>query len=119
MNADAKWITPDNYNEFIPAPEVGSLKLLTGIHQCGDLSSSSIKEFVRNKESLTHLAVVGCCYNCLTERIDRARLLESSENFRLYRASAGVDKAGRCLDDTLLDIGDKSSHGFPLSLHVQ
>ena len=65
---ETKWITPDNYKDIIP--QTTENILITGIHQCGDLSSSSIKEFVRNPK-VTDLAVVGCCYNCLTEIIGK------------------------------------------------
>jgi len=40
---DAQWITQDNYRDFLP-----SGCLITGIHQCGDLSSNSVREFARN-----------------------------------------------------------------------
>lgn len=42
---DAQWITQDNYRDFLPSA-CGCL--ITGIHQCGDLSSNSVREFARN-----------------------------------------------------------------------
>ncbi len=85
--------------------------MITGIHQCGDLSSSSVKEFAHNK-SVSHLCIVGCCYNRLTEKIDKPYLLEHSVPFKRYFDSLGLDKCGRFLDDTLQESGEA---GFPLS----
>lgn len=59
-----KWITNENYHECVENENT----LITGIHQCGNLSSNSIREYCRN-EKVTKLAIVGCCYNCLTERV--------------------------------------------------
>ena len=64
------WIDHKNYGSVVPAREDETHRIMVvGIHQCGDLSSLSIKEFCENP-NLTDLAIVGCCYNCLSERID-------------------------------------------------
>lgn len=94
---------------------------MTGIHQCGDLSSSSLREFIRNK-TVGCLAIVGCCYNCLSERIDKNDLNLHSGSYKQYMKTLGTDKNGRCLDETLIDVGEETplnQPGFPMSKAVQ
>ena len=67
------------------------------------------------------MAIVGCCYNCLSEKIESEALHGAYQH---YMGWLGVDKTGRSLDDTLIDYSSLASeekpreHGFPLSKHV-
>jgi hypothetical protein len=60
-----------------------------------------MREFSKNA-SVTDLAVVGCCYNCLSELIDSVNLQKNSKAYQRYIESLGIDKNGRCLDDSLV-----------------
>ena len=54
-------------NEFKDKPFNENI-MLFGLHSCGNLTSDSIKIFVKNNV-LTHLVIVGCCLNLLIEYI--------------------------------------------------
>ena len=75
-----------------------------------------MREFSRNPY-VTDLAVVGCCYNCLSELIDSENLQKNSKAYQRYIESLGIDKNGRCLDDSLVQANgfNKKTAGFPLS----
>ena len=87
--------------------------MIAGIHQCGDLSSNSIREYCSNL-NITSLAIVGCCYNCLTERIDQNNV-SIKESFQKFQEILGKDSHGRCLDESLIELSDLNNYGFPLS----
>jgi hypothetical protein len=70
---------------------------------------------------VTDLAVVGCCYNCLSELIDKEGLENNCGAYQHYMKTLGVDKTGRSLDDSLINSNEskgKVYHGFPLSNFV-
>ncbi|XP_066928761.1 probable methyltransferase-like protein 25 isoform X2 [Clytia hemisphaerica] len=41
--------------------------ILTGLHACGDLTTSAIKTFVKEKD-FRAICIVGCCYNLISEK---------------------------------------------------
>lgn len=60
---------------------------LTGLHTCGDLSSTSIKIFNSN-EYVKTLCNVGCCYHLLTEQFDDQNVTDTGfplSNFLISR----------------------------------
>ncbi|CDW71205.1 UNKNOWN [Stylonychia lemnae] len=118
-----KWINLLNYKDVIPDLGQKNQITITGIHQCGNLSSLSIHEFCKNA-NVNQLAIIGCCYNCLTERMNY-EMIKSSQIFQQYTNSLQVDEgSGRLWDDQFVEckleqeINPELVFGFPISRHV-
>jgi hypothetical protein len=90
--------------------------MLFGLHSCGNLTSDSIKVFVKNSV-LTHLVIVGCCLNLLVEYVSPEA--KSSQFFKDYIASIGCDNKGTFLENTLLYDFDFRKIGYPLSEFIK
>jgi len=90
--------------------------MLFGLHSCGNLTSDSIKIFVRN-EVVTHLVIVGCCLNLLMEYVSKE--VRGSEAFNYYMSSIGFDNRGNFLENTFSYEWDFRKIGYPLSNYIK
>jgi hypothetical protein len=61
-------------SSHLPAPSLLTGTALCALHACGDLSSETLRIFVR-QQSIRGLFLVGCCYNLLTEHATHERFL--------------------------------------------
>eukprot|EP00347_Sterkiella_histriomuscorum_P012060 403370042 len=95
-----KWITIENYKDQIQSQS--KKNIITGIHQCGNLSSLSINEFVKNAR-VNQLAIIGCCYNCLTERICLNSLANNPQFKSYIEENQILNSSGRFLDDQFVE----------------
>lgn len=78
------WFTAESFPHFVSeAAKISGVRLtlakgfvLTGLHACGDLTSTAIRTFLATPD-IKGLCLVGCCYNLLSERWDCNKLLEN------------------------------------------
>lgn len=90
--------------------------MLFGLHSCGNLTSDSIKIFVKN-DVLTHLVIVGCCLNLLVEYISPE--VKNSKFFNEYLSSIGYDNKGKFLETTIAYEYDFRKIGYPISNYIK
>ncbi|KAF3479411.1 uncharacterized protein GIQ15_06387 [Arthroderma uncinatum] len=92
-------VTPTPTSELSP-----SRVMVVSLHSCGNLVHHGIKSLVLNP-SVVAIAMIGCCYNLMTERLGPATYKIPSlrlPNSRLERTSSSCDP-----------------HGFPMSSHFE
>lgn len=101
----------------IPSP---SPQLMTiSLHSCGNLIHHGLRSLILNP-SVKAVAMVGCCYNLVTERLGPAtyKLPElrptTCEHPRLEREGEACDPAGFPMSDCLCRYGD--GKGFRLNI---
>lgn len=76
------------------AASVPTRTVLTGLHACGELSSTAVGAFIRQKEELWGLVCVGCCFHLMadgtfpTSRHVRQRGLALSRHARMLASKA-------------------------------
>ena len=73
-------------SSHLPSPSTMSGIALCALHACGDLSSETLRIFVRQR-SIRSLFLVGCCYNLLTEPSPNSRFYSSlffTFSFRIF-----------------------------------
>ena len=91
--------------------------ILLGLHTCGDLTSNIIKVFANtNLKAFNTLAIIGCCFNLLTEYVDNKII--DSKIFKSYVTSIGYNEKGICLDETIINNFDFKVIGFPMSKYA-
>ncbi|KAJ0299314.1 hypothetical protein COL516b_009192 [Colletotrichum fioriniae] len=95
--------------EVLPEESSQDLKMMAvSIHSCGNLSHYGIRSLVMNP-AIHSVAIVGCCYNLLTEKLGPptyklagyARPSLQALNGRVVRESARRDPEGFPLSETL------------------
>ncbi|WYZ38669.1 hypothetical protein EsH8_III_000583 [Colletotrichum jinshuiense] len=94
--------------EVLPEEEDKELKMMAvSIHSCGNLSHFGIRSLVMNP-AIHSVAIVGCCYNLLTEKLGPptykfayARPSLQAVNGRVVRESSRHDPEGFPLSETL------------------
>ncbi|KAK1966682.1 hypothetical protein LY78DRAFT_577845 [Colletotrichum sublineola] len=94
--------------EVLPEEEDKELKMMAvSIHSCGNLSHYGIRSLVMNP-AIHSVAIVGCCYNLLTEKLGPptykytyARPSLQALNGRVVRESERRDPQGFPLSETL------------------
>jgi hypothetical protein len=95
----------DGYLEStLPRCEATGTYITISLHSCGNLSHHGIRSLPLNP-SVSAVAIIGCCYNLLTERLGPATHKHPSlrsNHPRLISTSASYDP-----------------HGFPLSKHLE
>lgn len=112
-------VTASNFNEYYKnnirqqlAHHKKSEKniFLFGLHSCGNLTSDTLKLFVKY-DCFSHLAIVSCCLNLLKEYVTP----EATETqlFKDYYENVGNDLKGEKLEQTLLF--QQGNEGYPLS----
>lgn len=117
----------DSFDEFYENNVKGILKennksdekiFLFGLHSCGNLTSNSLKIFIKNNY-FKSIAIVGCCLHLLNEYISPET--KSSKEFKEFYSGIGYGKNGRFLDNTLIyEInGNMDNIGYPLSEHIK
>ena len=89
---------------------------LFGLHNCGNLTSNTLKIFLQNNY-FKSIAIIGCCLNLLNEYINPE--LKASQEFLDFYNSIGYDKNNKFLDNSFIyDISDKNI-GYPLSDYIK
>ena len=121
------FINFDNFNEFyenniknilIENNKLNKNIFLFGLHSCGNLTSNTLKIFIKNNY-FKSIAIVGCCLNLLQEYINPE--LKSSKEFKDFYNGIGYDKKGNFLDNTLIyEIKNNENNiGYPISEYIQ
>jgi hypothetical protein len=88
---------------------------LFGLHNCGNLTSNTLKIFLQNSY-FKSIAIIGCCLHLLKEYISPETKI--SKDFNDFYKSIGYDKNNKFLDNSLLyDINDDI--GYPLSDYIR
>ena len=114
----------DKFNNFYET-ELKKILILTnklnkpiflfGLHNCGNLTSNTLKIFLQNSY-FKSIAIIGCCLNLLNEYINPE--LKASQEFIQFYNSIGYDKNNKFLDSSL--IFDSSNNvGYPLSDYIK
>ena len=89
---------------------------LFGLHNCGNLTSNTLKIFLQNNY-FKSIAIIGCCLNLLNEYINPET--KSSKEFTDFYNSIGYDKNNKFLDSSFIyDINDNNI-GYPLSDYIK
>ena len=89
---------------------------LFGLHNCGNLTSNTLKIFLQNNY-FKSIAIIGCCLNLLNEYINPET--KSSKEFTDFYNSIGYDKNNKFLDNSFIyDIKDNNI-GYPLSDYIK
>ena len=88
---------------------------LFGLHNCGNLTSNTLKIFLQNSY-FKSIAIIGCCLNLLNEYINPET--KESKEFKDFYNSIGYDKNNKFLDNSLIfDLNNKV--GYPLSNYIK
>lgn len=92
--------------------------MVISLHSCGNLLHHGLRSLVLNP-SVKAVAMVGCCYNLVTERLGRPTYklptLRSS-NLRLDTTSSACDPHGFPMSETLATF--KHTHGEGIRLNI-
>ena len=117
------FITSENFEEFYSNMVKSILSqnkklakniFLFGLHSCGNLTSNTLKMFIKY-DYFKSVAIVGCCLHLLNEYINPET--KNSKEFLNYYNNIGKDKNGNFLDNTL--IFEKNENiGYPLSEYI-
>ncbi|KAH7300374.1 hypothetical protein KP509_24G059200 [Ceratopteris richardii] len=75
--------------------------ILAGLHACGDLSAAVLKTYTMCEE-VKAVVIVGCCYNLLTERLEKDH--SPSSCFYGFPLSRGVRSIGLTLGRRACDL---------------
>ena len=115
-------VTANNFDEFYLQNIKQHIKehkkaekniFLFGLHSCGNLTSDTLRLFA-NHEFFSHLAIVSCCMNLLTEYVTPTA--QQTELFKDYAANVGVNNKGEKLEQTLVYTEEEAkTAGYPLS----
>jgi cyclophilin family peptidyl-prolyl cis-trans isomerase len=88
---------------------------LFGLHNCGNLTSNTLKIFLQNSY-FKSIAIIGCCLHLLKEYISPETKI--SKDFNDFYKSIGYDKNNKFLDNSLLyELNDDI--GYPLSDYIR
>ena len=88
---------------------------LFGLHNCGNLTSNTLKIFLQNSY-FKSIAIIGCCLNLLNEYINPET--KASKEFNDFYNSIGYDKNKNFLDKTFIfDLNNNV--GYPLSDYIK
>lgn len=115
-------VTANNFDEFYIKNIKQHIKehkkaekniFIFGLHSCGNLTSDTLRLFA-NHEFFSHLAIVSCCMNLLTEYVTPTA--QQTELFKDYEANVGVNIKGEKLEQTLVYTEEEAkTAGYPLS----
>lgn len=97
-------IQTGDLNHILPKPSTPTSYMTISLHSCGNLSHHALRSLPLNP-TISAIAVIGCCYNLLTERLGPATLkhpILRSNHPRLLSTSTSFDP-----------------HGFPLSQRLE
>lgn len=92
--------------------------MIVSLHSCGNLSHHGLRSLVVNP-SVCAVAIIGCCYNLLTERLGPAtyKLPQLRPNHpRLEATGAAYDPHGFPMSKTLEDFEHESGTGVKLNI---
>lgn len=92
--------------------------MVVSLHSCGNLSHHGIRSLVLNP-SVTAVAMIGCCYNLLTERLGPAtyKLPQLRPNHpRLDATGSAYDPHGFPMSATLANFPHESGRGVKLNI---
>ena len=104
--------TDDNH----PKPKPGLM--VVSLHSCGNLSHHGLKSLVLN-DSVKAVAIVGCCYNLVTERLGPPTYkLPSlrSPNLRLETAASACDPHGFPMSERLATYQHSRGQGVRMNI---
>ena len=88
---------------------------LFGLHNCGNLTSNTLKIFLQNSY-FKSIAIIGCCLNLLNEYINPE--IKTSKEFIDFYNSIGYNKNKEFLDKSLIyELNDNV--GYPLSDYIK
>ncbi|MCJ1364017.1 hypothetical protein MMC16_003126 [Acarospora aff. strigata] len=106
-------------SEMIEVDGVPNAKFLViSLHSCGNLLHHGIRSLVLNS-SVAAVALVGCCYNLVTERLGPpSHMLPTlrSPNLRLNLTSSACDPHGFPMSDRLAAYEHKHGKGVRLNI---
>ena len=89
---------------------------LFGLHNCGNLTSNTLKIFLQNTY-FKSIAIIGCCLNLLNEYINPET--KASKEFSDFYNSIGYDKNNKFLDNSFIYDINNNNIGYPLSDYVK
>ena len=88
---------------------------LFGLHSCGNLTSDTLKVFIKY-DCFSHLTIVSCCMNLLTEFITPQS--KSLKLFQNYYDTVGFTAKGDFLEKTCVFNYNFNEIGYPLSKYI-
>ena len=103
-------------NSLAPSPEPGLMVI--SLHSCGNLIHHGLRSLISNP-AVKAVAMIGCCYNLVTERLGpptfKLPSLRSS-NFRLDQTSSTCDPRGFPMSERLATY--KHPHGEGIRFNI-
>ena len=108
----------NTYMKIIENNKINKNTFLFGLHNCGNLTSNTLKIFIKNKY-FKSIAIIGCCLHLVNEYINPEA--KSSKEFIEFYKGIGYNKNGNFLDNTLVFdlINNENKIGYPLSEHIR
>ena len=105
-------------SEILGEEETSEQNLVISLHSCGNLVHHGLRSLVMNP-SVKAVAMVGCCYNLMTERLGPPTYkLPSlrSANSRLEKTSSAFDPHGFPMSKTFVEY--RHPHGEGIRLNI-
>ena len=119
-SGDLSSITPLLSQPTIP---LDPQSMIISLHSCGNLTHHGLRSLTLNP-SVHALALVGCCYNLLTERLPPLRQPSipcstlRTPNSRLQATSSACDPDGFPMSNRLLHYPHPSGHGSGIRFNI-
>ncbi len=111
----------DDKQTLVPSWEKEDLDtklMVISLHSCGNLLHHGLRSLILNP-SVAAVALVGCCYNLVTERLGPPSDKRASlrlPNLRLDRTSSACDPDGFPMSDTLATYTHEHGEGIRLNI---
>lgn len=107
----------DRGSSKVPRAATGSLMVIS-LHSCGNLLHHGIRSLILNP-SVAAIALVGCCYNLVTERLGPPSYKLPTlrlPNSRLHQTSSAYDPHGFPMSQKLASYKHKHGKGVRLNI---
>ncbi|KAH0555957.1 hypothetical protein GP486_006098 [Trichoglossum hirsutum] len=120
VNGGSRTIPHQQCHADIPAtPSPPQSLMIISLHSCGNLVHHALRSLILTP-SVTAVAVVGCCYNLMTERLGpptyKLPTLRPRPNPRVVATSAACDPAGFPMSERLSTYSHKHGQGIRLNI---
>ncbi|KAI9857045.1 MAG: hypothetical protein M1813_008651 [Trichoglossum hirsutum] len=120
VNGGSRFVPPQQSHADIPVSLSPPQSLMIiSLHSCGNLVHHALRSLVLTP-SVTAVAVIGCCYNLMTERLGpptyKLPTLRPRPNPRVVATSAACDPAGFPMSERLSTYPHKHGQGIRLNI---
>lgn len=117
-DGDLSKVTQTMRSRLLPSSQADLSFLVVSLHSCGNLMHHGIRSLVQNA-SVKAVAMVGCCYNLVTERLGPPTSKLPSlrpPNLRLEKTSNEYDPQGFPMSERLATYEHQGGQGLRLNI---